>query len=99
MGELINVVKSEVMSSLEIAEITGKGNCHVMRDIRNLVEKINQLRFESANNSDNKIAQLKFELGNNVTGNQRLVVFQNWWKSTIDMTAQFCTVILWSHKC
>lgn len=56
MGELINVVKAEVMSSLEIAEITGKGHCHVMRDIRNLVEKINQLSFESANNSDNKIA-------------------------------------------
>jgi phage regulator Rha-like protein len=70
MEELINVVKAEVMSSLEIAEITGKRHRNVMRDIRNLVEKINQLRSESANNSDNKIAQLKFELGSNVTGNQ-----------------------------
>lgn len=41
MEELINVVKAEVMSSLEIAEITGKRHDHVVRDIRNLVEKIN----------------------------------------------------------
>lgn len=39
MGELINVVKAEVMSSLEIAEITGKRHCHVMRTLEVLLRK------------------------------------------------------------
>lgn len=73
MEELINVVKAKVMSSLEIAEITGKRHDHVVRDIRNLVEKINQLRFERGNNSNDQTNQPKFGLVDNTTGNQRLV--------------------------
>lgn len=74
MGELINVVKAEVMSFLEIAEITGKGHCYVMRGIKGLVEKINQLRSELVGNSGDKIAQSKFGLWYNVVVNKRLVV-------------------------
>lgn len=43
------------MTSLEIAEITGKKHFHVMRDIRNLIEQgVNQLNFEPAKYSDPK---------------------------------------------
>ncbi len=36
------IIKKGTMTSLEIAEVTGKQHAHVMRDIRNLVEKINE---------------------------------------------------------
>lgn len=82
MEELINVVKAEVMSSLEIAEITGKRHDHVVRDIRNLVEKINQLRFERGNNSNDQTNQPKFGVVDNTTGNQRDTKFDSKFSST-----------------
>lgn len=33
------IITKETMTSLEIAEITGKQHAHVMRDIRNLLEQ------------------------------------------------------------
>lgn len=36
------IIKKETMTSLEIAEVTGKQHAHVMRDIRTLIDKINQ---------------------------------------------------------
>lgn len=40
MVELTNT--QQTMTSLQIAEATGKNHAHVMRDIRNMVEKINE---------------------------------------------------------
>ena len=34
--------RKETMTSLEIAELTGKQHAHVMRDIRALIDKINE---------------------------------------------------------
>lgn len=39
MNELIKV---ETMTSVQIAEVTGKRHSHVMRDIRNMIENINK---------------------------------------------------------
>lgn len=36
------IIKKETMTSLEIAEVTGKQHAHVMRDIRTLIDKINE---------------------------------------------------------
>lgn len=36
------IIKNETMTSLEIAEVTGKQHAHVMRDIRALIDKINE---------------------------------------------------------
>ena len=33
------IIKKETMTSLDIAEVTGKQHAHVMRDIRNLLEQ------------------------------------------------------------
>ena len=42
-NELIQFGESErMMTSLEIAEVTGKSHAHVMRDIRNIIKQINQ---------------------------------------------------------
>ena len=42
-NDLIQFGDSErMMTSLEIAEVTGKSHAHVMRDIRNIVKQINQ---------------------------------------------------------
>jgi Rha family phage regulatory protein len=39
MNELITITQSQTMSSLQIAELTGKKHQHVLRDIRNLIEQ------------------------------------------------------------
>ena len=42
-NDLIEFGESErMMTSLEIAEVTGKSHAHVMRDIRNIIKQINQ---------------------------------------------------------
>lgn len=41
------IIKNETMTSLEIAEVTGKEHKNVMRDIRNVLEQgVSQLNFE-----------------------------------------------------
>ena len=43
MNDLIEFGSSEkMMSTLDIAEITGKKHAHVMRDVRNIISQINQ---------------------------------------------------------
>lgn len=58
MTELIKLGSDkEVISSLEIAEITGKEHKNVMRDIRNLLEQLdseNERNFELVNYKDAK---------------------------------------------
>lgn len=39
---ITKIGKTETMTSLEIAEVTGKQHAHVMRDIRVLIDKINE---------------------------------------------------------
>ena len=34
-----DIVRKETMTSLEIAEVTGKQHAHIMRDIRKLLEQ------------------------------------------------------------
>lgn len=59
MGILIKTTEGlkEVISSLEIAEITGKRHNNVRRDIRNILQQLdneNRLNFESVNYTDGK---------------------------------------------
>lgn len=42
MTDIITITQAQTMSSLQIAELTGKQHAHVMRDIRKMVETINK---------------------------------------------------------
>ena len=47
--------KAQGMTSLQIAEVTGKNHAHVMRDIRNLLEQgVNESNFGLVNYKDKK---------------------------------------------
>ena len=49
------IIKDERMTSLEIAEVTGKEHKNVLRDIRNLLEQgVNELNFELVDYKDKK---------------------------------------------
>lgn len=55
MDEIIKLGRTDTMTSLEIAEITGKKHAHVMRDIRSLIEQgINGSNFGLVNYKDKK---------------------------------------------
>lgn len=47
MNELTTITQSQTMSSLQIAELTGKRHSNVMRDIRKMAENLNQFTSES----------------------------------------------------
>lgn len=47
MNEIITITQAQTMSSLQIAELTGKRHANVIRDIANLLEQgVNELNFE-----------------------------------------------------
>lgn len=49
------VLSKDKMSSLEVAELTGKAHFNVMRDIRSLLEqKVNRINFEAVEYTDKK---------------------------------------------
>lgn len=55
MEEIIKLGRTDTMTSLEIAEITGKKHAHVMRDIRSLIEQgVNGSNFGLVNYKDKK---------------------------------------------
>lgn len=55
MEEIIKIGRTDTMTSLEIAEITGKKHAHVMRDIRSLIEQgVNGSNFGLVNYKDKK---------------------------------------------
>lgn len=55
MEEIIKLGRTDTMTSLEIAEITGKKHAHVMRDIRLLIEQgVNGSNFGLVNYKDKK---------------------------------------------
>lgn len=55
MEEIIKLERTDTMTSLEIAEITGKKHAHVMRDIRSLIEQgVNGSNFGLVNYKDKK---------------------------------------------
>ena len=55
MEEIIKLGRTDAMTSLEIAEITGKKHAHVMRDIRSLIEQgINGSNFGLVSYKDKK---------------------------------------------
>lgn len=55
MDEIIKLGRTDTMTSLEIAEITGKKHAHVMRDIRSLIEQgVNGSNFGLVNYKDKK---------------------------------------------
>lgn len=52
------IITKETMTSLEIAEITGKQHAHVMRDIRNLLEQgVSESNFGLS--SYNKVSRME----------------------------------------
>ena len=55
MNDLITITQAQTMSSLQIAELTGKRHANVMRDISNLLEQgVNELNFELVEYKDAK---------------------------------------------
>lgn len=49
------IIKKETMTSLEIAEVTGKQHFNVMRDIRSILEQgVNEINFELVEYKDKK---------------------------------------------
>jgi phage regulator Rha-like protein len=48
MNSKLMLVKIDYMSSLEIAELTGKRHSDVLRDIRNIVSKLEDAQRDSA---------------------------------------------------
>ena len=55
MKEIIKLGRTDTMTSLEIAEITGKKHAHVMRDIRSLIEQgVNESNFGLVRYKDKK---------------------------------------------
>lgn len=42
MNQVMNVVKTQTMSSLEISKLTGKRHNNVMRDIRSMLSDLEQ---------------------------------------------------------
>lgn len=55
MEEIIKLGRTDTMTSLEIAEITGKKHAHVMRDIRSLIEQgVNGSNFGLVRYKDKK---------------------------------------------
>ncbi len=47
---IINLDQLVSMTSVEIAELTGKEHRNVLRDIRNMVEELNALKLSTAQN-------------------------------------------------
>lgn len=55
MNDIITITQAQTMSSLQIAELTGKRHANVMRDISNLLEQgVNELNFELVEYKDAK---------------------------------------------
>ena len=81
---LFNNMVKETMSSLEIAEVTGKNHAHIMRDIRKLLTQgVNKSNFGLVEYTDKKGEQRPcYEL----TKNARLCVGKLRNLSFIDLT-------------
>ncbi|EJW6778354.1 Rha family transcriptional regulator [Escherichia coli] len=58
---IINLDQLVSMTSVEIAELTGKEHKHVLRDIRKMLEELNALKFESVDEETYKLNGSKTE--------------------------------------